>query len=578
MRKHIEVFIKILIVIMTMWILSEIKLSDVQATQEIYKDSENNIYYYYRDINEVKNKYKFEEDMDGIELNLKYCFTEQSGENEVIDSEVNGKKVLAIGGGGKINVNENVKNITFPSNLKYIGDNVFMQSQNLEVVKIPNTVTYIGINAFYGCDNLTEVYIPETVTYIGNDAFESCSDSLKIYGHSNSEAEVYAMTNGLNFETIDEEQEVSNSLFKYKLDQYTKTLTITGVKENALNEDGKLKEEYINNFGSNVDKFIDIPSEIGTFKVKEIGTAAFKGLNIKYIKISEGIETIETSAFADCIELEEVILPNTLKKIANGVFCGDNKLKVITTENQNNELGVIFPESLQSIGKYSFSGTSIKGIITICSPISYIGEGVFMNCKNIEGISFDNNNLITEIPDNICYGDSNLKNVVIRKNVINIGEKAFSECSKQLIMYGDKNSYAEKYANNNGITFKYILESNNENNNKNNDSSGEKNDDDNKNNNENDNKNQEPNNTENKDNKDKNDIPKEDNKDENLNPDENKRDDNNGIKGENNNIEDKANSKFPQTGKNSIFIIAISGIVILCGITFTVIYKKGILK
>ena len=58
MRKHIEVFIKILIVIMTMWILSEIKLSDVQATQEIYKDSENNIYYYYRDINEVKNKYK----------------------------------------------------------------------------------------------------------------------------------------------------------------------------------------------------------------------------------------------------------------------------------------------------------------------------------------------------------------------------------------------------------------------------------------------------------------------------------------------------------------------------------------
>ena len=130
----------------------------------------------------------------------------------------------------------------------------------------------------------------------------------------------------------------------------------------------------------------------------------------------------------------------------------------------------------------------------------------------------------------------------------------------------------------------YIIEVN-----KNNDSSGEKNDDDNKNNNdndnkndnnnnENDNKNQEPNNTENKDDKDKNDIPKEDNKDENLNPDENKRDDNNGIKGENNNIEDKANSKFPQTGKNSIFIIAISGIVILCGITFTVIYKKGILK
>ena len=49
-----------------------------------------------------------------------------------------------------------------------------------------------------------------------------------------------------------------------------------------------------------------------------------------------------------------------------------------------------------------------------------------------------------------------LKSIVIPNSVMFIGDDAFDDCSKDLIITTSKGSYAEKYANENGIKVKLI--------------------------------------------------------------------------------------------------------------------------
>ena len=52
--------------------------------------------------------------------------------------------------------------------------------------------------AFYNCTDLKKITIPEFVTYIGNDVFKNCRN-LVIYGKRDSVAERYAYINNIKF-------------------------------------------------------------------------------------------------------------------------------------------------------------------------------------------------------------------------------------------------------------------------------------------------------------------------------------------------------------------------------------------
>ena len=66
-------------------------------------------------------------------------------------------------------------NLSILYGTKGITDEAFKDCDELKSVTIPNSVTYIGNNAFYGCSSLTSVTIPNSVTSIGKTAFEYCS-------------------------------------------------------------------------------------------------------------------------------------------------------------------------------------------------------------------------------------------------------------------------------------------------------------------------------------------------------------------------------------------------------------------
>lgn len=79
------------------------------------------------------------------------------------------------------------------------------------------------------------------------------------------------------------------------------------------------------------------------------------------IEILEPIEEIEESAFINCEDLEEVVLPETLRIIDKSAFQNCVSLKSIN-----------FPESIRSISENSFSGCKLLNITTpydVASPI-----------------------------------------------------------------------------------------------------------------------------------------------------------------------------------------------------------------
>ena len=70
--------------------------------------------------------------------------------------------------------------------------------------------------------------------------------------------------------------------------------------------------------------------------------------------------------------------------------------------------------------------------ITIPEGVTAIGDEVFMNCDS-------------------------LVKVTIPKSVTKIGNNLFRDCPNKVVIYGEKDSYAETYANNKDIPFKEII-------------------------------------------------------------------------------------------------------------------------
>ncbi|MCH5188197.1 MAG: leucine-rich repeat protein [Oscillospiraceae bacterium] len=76
--------------------------------------------------------------------------------------------------GNEVFSNSDLKSITIPEGVKYIGKNAFYECRDLKEVNLPAGLSGITDKAFSGCEGLESIVIPEGVTYIGESAFEHC--------------------------------------------------------------------------------------------------------------------------------------------------------------------------------------------------------------------------------------------------------------------------------------------------------------------------------------------------------------------------------------------------------------------
>jgi len=71
---------------------------------------------------------------------------------------------------------------------------------------------------------------------------------------------------------------------------------------------------------------IIIPNEIGFIKIKKIIFMSFSQRNIGTVKIENGIERIEDSAFIYCFNLRSISIPESVNYISKYAFKGCNNL------------------------------------------------------------------------------------------------------------------------------------------------------------------------------------------------------------------------------------------------------------
>ena len=130
---------------------------------------------------------------------------------------------------------------------------------------------------------------------------------------------------------------------------------------------------------SGSDEAVKIPGNIDGLPVTTIRKHAFAATNVAEVIIPEGVETIETEAFAICDHLQRVTLPASLKKLGQGVFKGSTELSQIVISEGNRHFsmyeGVLYCRD-ESALVFCPPGLK-KETITVPIGVKIIASGAF---------------------------------------------------------------------------------------------------------------------------------------------------------------------------------------------------------
>lgn len=150
--------------------------------------------------------------------------------------------------------------------------------------------------------------------------------------------------------------------------------------------------------------------------VTEIGERAFFScweLTSCYLPAS--VNKIRPYAFGDCRGLQSVSINGNLNIIEDGLFYNCHELKNIS-----------IPSGVTSIGKSAFAGCGGLTEIVLPSITKEIGNSAFNNCYGLLRVYIPNG--VTTIGENAFYSCTKLTSITIPNSVVSIGKNVFYNC------------------------------------------------------------------------------------------------------------------------------------------------------
>ncbi|MEE1218575.1 MAG: leucine-rich repeat protein [Ruminococcus sp.] len=330
-------------------------------------------------------------------------------------------------------------NYSVKKGTKLIADSAFIDCKNLTDIVLPKSLKTIDNNAFKNCTSLKNITIPKNVTSISATAFTGCSN-FTIYGSAGSFAETFANQNNIPFVNISG----LSPVFEYNLlDNGTIAITkCISAEEN-----------------------LTVPEVLDGYTVTAIGDNAFTGnTDITTLSFADSITSIGEHSFKDCDELISVTIPKNITSIGYGAFYNCTELTDITLHDNINNLSanVFFNTGYYNnknnwdngvlyIDNYLIKAdTTLEGKYSIKDGTKAIADSAFLNCENVVEINVPES---VERIGNVSFkGCSNLEKITLPVSVTDIKPNAFAN-DAFLTIYGYAGSFAEKYANENGIEF-----------------------------------------------------------------------------------------------------------------------------
>ena len=316
-----------------------------------------------------------------------------------------------------------IEHLVIPSGVTSISNNAFSFFSGLTSVTIPNSVKTIGSYAFWGCSGLKTVISEiENPFTINSDVFYGIPSNATLIVPKGKKS-AYQSTAGWNqFSNI---VEAGGST----------TLTDNGINF-ALKNDGTLEVIGLNAWTTIADILSDVTIGGKTYRVTSIKAWAFEGRSdLQYLSIPWTVTSIGEYAFIDCgsnitvniadpecwcqmqlgnehasplssagrvlvhdIETTRIDIPETVTSIGKFTFYQCRKIKSLNIPSSVKSIGssafedctgltaLTLSEGLQSVGGSSFEGCTGLKSLTIPSTVNTIKMNAFKNCKAITDV------------------------------------------------------------------------------------------------------------------------------------------------------------------------------------------------
>ena len=311
------------------------------------------------------------------------------------------------GSGTTLAIPSSINGIT----VAHIGNCAFAIEDELTSVTIPDSVISIGREAFVFCDGLVSIDIPSSVSSFGEGPFKGCAllESINVAAGNPD----FCSDGGVLFNKT--KTEIVQFPAGSSTVNYTIPSSVTSVRKNAFGYCDKLES-------------VAIPSS-----VTDLGEGPFMG----------------------CYDLEsfDVEASNPYYCTVGGIIFNKTQTALIRYPAGKDATTYTIPGSVTEIGIAAFAHSFLVNVV-IPDSVSSIGSDAFWNNYFLDSVTIPENvNSILDYTFAYCHSMSRAN---IPSTVTSISSSAFNGC-ENLTIYGAEGSYAQTYANDNGIPFQLLI-------------------------------------------------------------------------------------------------------------------------
>ena len=293
-----------------------------------------------------------------------------------------------------------LRTLTFEEGVEEIASgSVVSGCKSLTTIHLPSSLQKLsGTGTFSGASALTDITLPEGIAITEGSTFSECT-SLK------------SITLPASITTIPSYMFAGCSA----LERVTAKGTITAIGNSAFKSDTALTE---------------IPD---LSQVTSIGDRAFYGCSALKTVDLHSVTTMEYAAFQGCDALSGEIDLSNLEVIPGHAFCYDPNITSVVTCPTLRSIGdwafiwagistISLPETLNSIGTYTFYKASLSGTVALPDSLTQLGASAFSGCEEVNAIQIGSG--LKDIPANAFAGCTNLKTITVnnRREDVHIPE------------------------------------------------------------------------------------------------------------------------------------------------------------
>lgn len=282
-----------------------------------------------------------------------------------------------------------LKTLTFDEGVEEIASgSVVSGCKSLTTIHLPSSLQKLsGTGTFSGASALTDITLPEGIVITEGSTFSECT-SLK------------------SIELPASITTIPSSMFAgcSALERVTAKGTITAIGNGAFKSDTALTE---------------IPD---LSQVTSIGDRAFYGCSALETVDLHSVTTMGYGAFQGCDALSGEIDLSNLEVIPGHAFCYDPNITSVITCPTLRSIGdwafiwadistISLPETLNSIGTYTFYKASLSGTVALPDSLTQLGASAFSGCEEVNAIQIGSG--LKDIPANAFAGCTNLKTITV---------------------------------------------------------------------------------------------------------------------------------------------------------------------